>query len=185
VSEQLRRYVDETFLAEERRINQTIKGILGSAVALRNGPPPGIILELDAQSPKLVLPFDRPLYIPPEPLQMDEIELSYGDDSDGDHSALYSAVSVDKAALLWQIQRLLEDHGEVSLAQVTTVYPIKHGLAELIGYLSLAQERRANAVPIPHIGEPIRWQDSAGNTHKADFCRIVYRRSTEETDPNG
>jgi hypothetical protein len=185
VSEQLRRYVDETFLAEERRINQTIKGILGSAVTLRNDPPSGVILELDAQSPKLILPFDRPLYIAPESLRMDDVELSYGDDSGGDHSALYSTISVDKTVLLRQIQHLTEDHDEVSLAQVITVYPIKLGLAELIGYLSLAQDQRVNAALMPHIYEPIRWQDSAGYTHKADFCRIVYRRNTEEMSRNG
>jgi hypothetical protein len=38
VSEQLRRYVDEHFLEEERRINQIMKSILSSAIALRNAP---------------------------------------------------------------------------------------------------------------------------------------------------
>ncbi|MDR3600905.1 MAG: DUF3375 family protein [Desulfosporosinus sp.] len=40
LSQQLRRYVDENFLEEERRINQLVREIEGKAVAIRNTPPP-------------------------------------------------------------------------------------------------------------------------------------------------
>jgi hypothetical protein len=39
LSQQLRRYVDENFLEEERRINQIVREIEGKAVSVRNNPP--------------------------------------------------------------------------------------------------------------------------------------------------
>lgn len=179
VSEQLRRYVDETFLEEERRINRLMKGILSSAIALRTNPPAGVFSQLDAPSPKFTLPFDRPLFTPVPKIEMDEHDLSYGNDDEGDDHALYTHVSINKATLLKQIESLLQENDEVSLVQVIKAYPIKHGLAELIGYLSLVQDNPHSAI-LPSISEPILWQDSDGNTHKADFCRIVYRRNIKE-----
>ncbi|MDR3599269.1 MAG: DUF3375 family protein [Desulfosporosinus sp.] len=47
LSQQLRRYVDENFLEEERRINQLVREIEGKAVAIRNTPPPDWSMEID------------------------------------------------------------------------------------------------------------------------------------------
>lgn len=184
VSEQLRRYVDEHFLEEERRINQIMKSILGSAIALRNAPPAGVFSQIDALNPKLALPFDRPLFAPAAPIKMGGQDLAYGSDSEGDDHILYVHVSVDKTLLLRQIESMLQENDEVSLAQVIHSYPIKLGLAELIGYLSLVQDN-PDAVMLPQINEPILWRDADGNTHKADFCRIVYRRNMKEQTVGG
>lgn len=184
VSEQLRRYVDENFLEEERRINQIMKGILSSAMALRNEPPAGNISELDALSPKFTLPFDRPLFTPTAPIKMNEHDLIYGNGNERDDSTLYTHVSVDKTLLLHRIESMLQVHDEVSLLQVIHSYPMKLGLAELIGYLSLVQDN-PHAVMLPQINEPISWQDADGSTHKADFCRIIYRCNMKEQTLDG
>lgn len=176
VSEQLRRYVDENFLLEERRIHQIIKNIEAAAIALRHTVPQENFVCIDALCPKIELLLDRPLFTPPAPSKIAEPELTYGDVQESDDCALYTHLAVDKNALSRQIDSLLQDKREVSLAQVVEAYPIRLGLAELIGYLSLAQENEA-AMLQTEIEEPILWQDADGNMHKADFCRIVYRRS--------
>ena len=141
-------------------------------------------MQMDALSPKIVLPFDRPLFTPPAPSRMDEPELVYDSDQGGDDSALYTHISVDKELLSNQIDSLLQEKEEVSLAQVIEVYPIKLGLAELIGYLSIAQDN-PNAALQNQIPEPIFWNDADGNIHKADFCRIVYHCGTKEQAHDG
>jgi hypothetical protein len=184
VSEQLRRYVDETFLEEERRINSLMKDILSSAIALRTAPPAGVFSQLDALGPKLALPFDRPLFTPAPTMEMDGRDLTYGNADEGDDSALYTHVSINKTVLLNQIESLLQENDEVSLVQVIEAYPIKQGLAELIGYLSLVQDNPHSAI-LPSVSEPILWQDLDGSIHKADFHRIVYRRNIKEQPSDG
>ncbi|MHB8125424.1 MAG: DUF3375 domain-containing protein [Desulfitobacteriaceae bacterium] len=66
LSQQLRRYVDENFLEEERRINQIVREIEGKAVSVRNNPPKEWELEIDGVQPEIFLPLDRPLFLPPQ-----------------------------------------------------------------------------------------------------------------------
>lgn len=52
ISEQLRRYVDENFLEEERHISQIMKQIEASAIAICNQEKPqGVFMEMNNLSP--------------------------------------------------------------------------------------------------------------------------------------
>lgn len=177
ISEQLRRYVDENFLEEERRINKVIKNIEAVAIVLcTEAKPNGNFMEMDSIAPELSLPFDRPLFTPPAKVEFDEASnLEYGDRADSDDSALYSHISVDKDLLKSKIESLLEMQSEVTLAQVLEHFPISLGLAELLTYISIAQENPHNIIKTG-ITEPVFWTDSYGKVHRADFERIVYSR---------
>ncbi|MEG2843318.1 MAG: DUF3375 domain-containing protein, partial [Ruthenibacterium sp.] len=140
VSEQLRRYVDENFIQEERRINQIIKNIEAIGITLHDDVPQGAFMQMDALKPAIELPFDRPLFSPPLSNQIDTPNLTYGSETEADDCALYTHVSEDKTLLTQHIHTLLAQAQEVSLAQVVTAYPIQLGLAELLGYLSLSQK---------------------------------------------
>src|SRR5450432_4171538 len=65
LSEQLRRYLDDQAWLENRRIMQLIRGVEQLAIAVRDGPPADLLMELDEPAPSIDLTMDRPLYSPP------------------------------------------------------------------------------------------------------------------------
>lgn len=179
VSEQLRRYVDENFLQEERRINQIIKEIETAAVHIRNDIPRDMFMDMDGTNSEITLPFDRPLFSPPVPSKIEEPTLVYGDVQEDDGCALYTHISVDKKLIESQIDQILQTKPIVSLAQIIETYPLKMGLAELMAYLSLAYEKK-NTLLQTEIQEPIMWKEIDGTIYKANFCRVIYSRDIEE-----
>lgn len=184
LAEQLRRYVDEDFMEQERKINKMIKSIESSAIAISsNEKPQGVFVHINAISPEINLPFDRPLFSPPIHAKFSEITPQRGGSEDDD-SALYSHVSVDKKLLKNQILTVLEKQQEISLAQILKTYPIKMGLAELITYLVIAQSGDFNVVIQDDINEKIAWEDHGGNTHFANLGRIVYSKKENTEDGN-
>ena len=180
ISEQLRRYVDENFLEEERRINQIIKNIEAAAIGIADcEKPQGVFVRMDSLSPELSLPFDRPLFTPPVQAAFAEMKLEYGDSDAAADSALYSHISVDRALLNRQIDSLLEKETKITLAQVVEAYPIQFGLAELVAYLVIAQYKPGSAIQTD-VTEPIFWEDAHGIRHRADFGRITYSNSNDQ-----
>jgi hypothetical protein len=65
LSEQLRRYLDDKAWLDNRRIMQLIREIEHCALAVRDLPPPGSFIELDAPAPDIELTMERPLFSPP------------------------------------------------------------------------------------------------------------------------
>lgn len=65
LSEQLRRYLDEQALLENRRIMTLLRNIEEHALAVRGAEPIGAVMELEAPAPTIELPMERPLYEPP------------------------------------------------------------------------------------------------------------------------
>src|SRR6202040_2297363 len=81
LSQQLRRYVDDQALLENRRIMEVIREVEQNALAVRNQAPGGLFMELDESAPSLELTMDRPLFSPPfKPVLPDQAVI------DGDQS---------------------------------------------------------------------------------------------------
>ncbi len=174
LSQQLRRYVDENFLEEERRINQIVREIEGKAISIRNEQPQEWEMVIDGVAPELSFPLDRPLFTPP---RQPEIKDDAVDDGVEDVSAeaLFSQVYVDKEKLKDRINYLLQTQDKITLSQTIEHYPLDLGLSELVTYLVIASESQ-QATFYPEEVEAVSWIDETGKKKMAKLGRIVFRR---------
>jgi hypothetical protein len=138
LSEQLRRFLDDQVWLDNRRIFELLREIEGHTLAVRDKSErrdrPG--MEVDATSVDLRLPFERPLYSPQRQSVINSVEIAAGD-SAFDASVLYEQVHVDLDELSRSVRGGLLDHDQVALTDLVERRPLEHGLAELVGYLSL------------------------------------------------
>ena len=142
LSAQLRRYVDEDYLREERTIYRLIQQIEAQAVDLRGQGPAGEFMEMDDIRAGVSLPMERRLFAPPCRTRLDSPELSAGDGSGGDIAAIFEQVVIDRAKLRRNVEEMLKERPQVTLAEVLAVHPLKQGLSELLAYFVLASKSR-------------------------------------------
>jgi hypothetical protein len=179
LSQQLRRYVDETFLSEERRINQILREIEGKAISIRNTPPRKWNLDIDNLTPEINMPMDRPMFIPPrKPIITSDI-ITAGDEKTP-LDALYSQIYVDKDKLTGNIEYLLQFNEKIGLSRVIDLFPIEHGLHELLVYFVIASENK-NTVFYGGEYEEVSWDDNNGIHKTAKIPRLLFsRQNTNE-----
>ncbi|NCD09564.1 MAG: DUF3375 domain-containing protein [Negativicutes bacterium] len=174
LSEQLRRYVDENFLEEERRISQIIQEIEGKAVAVRNNIPKTWELVIDSVAPELSLPLDRPLFTPPQRPEIRDDVITAGDENISTEE-LFTQVYVDKGKLKDRIDFLLQAQGNISLSEIIEHYPLELGLSELITYMVIAGDKEQASFKADKQAE-VKWQDENGKQKIARFDEIIFQR---------
>jgi len=175
LSQQLRRYVDENFLEEERRINQIVREIEGKAVAIRNDPPREWEMSIDGLAPDISFPLDRPLFTPPRRPEIIDDAIGAGVE-DVPAEALFSQIYVNKERLKEQIDYLLQTQDGITLSRIVEHYPLELGLSELVTYLVIASES-PQAVFQPETMEEVSWTDETGKKRTAKMARIIFRRA--------
>lgn len=175
LSEQLRRFLDDQAWLENRRIMDILHSVENHALALREEFPPGDFMPLAETSATVELPLERPLYRPPLKPLIAEMALDEGD-ADVDTAALYAQVVVDRAELTRNIRQELQGRSQISLAEVVTRHPLRHGLAELVAYLQLAGEWPKTAVD-DEVQEQVSWQLETGVMRQATLPRIILLRN--------
>jgi hypothetical protein len=116
--------------------------------------------------------MDRPLYTPPFRIKFTEEQAADGDQSLA-ADALFEQVHVDKTRLMFQIRRALQTCHQISLADLVQEFPLEQGLAELVGYLSLAAEDDA-AVIEDGSKQEIWWTDAAGAQRRATMPLVIF-----------
>jgi len=140
LSQQLRRFLDDQALLENRRIMDILRGIEGHALAVRERAPTGTVAYIDEMKCDIELPMDRPLFRPPIRLAIVDSDLETGE-AEQEANALYSQVVVDRTSLATHIATTLEEVGTVTLRELTELQPLSRGLAELVTYLDLGSSR--------------------------------------------
>ena len=179
LSEQLRRYLDDQALGENRRIMGLIRGLEQSALAVRKQPPGKSWMDLDEPSPAINLALDRPLFSPAfKPKLAEQIVTEGGQDVPAD--ALFQQIYVDKARLAAAIRWALQTRHQVSLTELTEDFPLQHGLTELIAYLSLAAESD-KAVIDESSQQTVLWTDRSGTQRRATLPLVVFTRTVQST----
>ncbi len=138
LSEQLRRFLDDQVWLENRRVLDLTRRIEGHALALR-GARPDVGLEIDLPGVEIVLPFDRPLY-DVRPATVVDSRIEMGDATDLDTTALFEQTYVDSARLAKIVRSVVPARGTARLDDVLELYPVQDGLAEIVGYLALADD---------------------------------------------
>ncbi len=175
LSQQLRRFLDDQAWLENRRIMDILHSLEAHALAVRETPPGDGFMSLEETSATVELPMERPLYRPPVKPVIAETALEQGE-ADVDTAALYAQVVVDRAQLQQNIRRELRSRNQVTLTEVVAGHPLRHGLAELVGYLQLAADWPQTAVDEEQQDE-IQWQTESGTFRRASLPRIIFLKS--------
>lgn len=184
LSQQLRRFLDDRAFLENRRILDLLHAVEGKALALRDTPPAGTVIHLDAMAAQVELPLERPLFTPSAKPRLTPLELTE-DDEDVDTGRLFDQIVVDKTRLKAGLKRALRHAPQISLKELLTQEPLQQGLAELVAYLELAHgdaghQDGLRALVDETTEEPIRWQalNSQGEAveRQARLPRIIFSR---------
>jgi hypothetical protein len=136
LSDQLRRFLDDQVWLENRRVIDLLRAIETKALRVRHLGDPDVDMELDDSRVDIVLPMERPLFRRTSQVPLQNESLEHGDD-DFDSSAMMSQLYVDRELLTQRVLSSIGRQSQVSLNDVIASEPLTHGLAELIGYLSL------------------------------------------------
>jgi len=175
LSQQLRRFLDDKAWFENRRIMEILQGIEKKALDVRDRAPVGDFAEIDDLAPEVHLPMELPLHVPAPEVRIEDRVLLDGDDS-LDASALYRRDEVDREELDARLRRCLQDRGQTTLARVVEAHPLEKGLAELVTYLQLGEDRY-HAVALDDHPEPVSWSatdpDGAVRVRTARMPRVV------------
>lgn len=176
LSEQLRRFLDDQVWLENRRVMDILRCIEGRALAVRELPKPSLTMSLDTPSPEIRLPMERPLYTPAAGTTLQSADITDADD-EVDTTPLFQQVYVDPARLAGNVRSTLRGRDQVSLRDMVEGRPVEQGLAEVVGYLALAEEDIAVVVDEEH-EEQIEYVDTAGRPRTVIMPRVSYVRRT-------
>ncbi len=179
LSQQLRRFLDDRALLENRRIMEILHSIEAHALFMRLSPPRDTIASIEDMKCAVELPMDRRLYRPPVRIVLEDAQPQRGEAED-DASALYKLSIVDRAELFEHIAATLEEHGEVTLRELTELRPLSHGLAELITYLDLGSSR-FELDRLHFLKDTISWQRQTGDLEverQVTMQRILFKEKS-------
>lgn len=177
LSEQLRRFLDDRAWLENRRVFDLLRGIEAKSLRLRGLPLRDLAMDLDDTAVTVNLPLERPLHRPVAGVAVDSSQAAAGSD-DFDSSALVEQLYVDRDELVRQVRSALGPRQQVTLREVVDSNPLRHGLAELVAYLSLV-ESGVDVVFDEERRDEIGW--IAGELERlADVPRVSYARHAPE-----
>lgn len=178
LSEQLRRFLDDQVWLDNRRVFELLRQIEGHALALRDEPDtrtrPG--MTIDAVGVEVGLPFERPLYTPQQQAMINSAAVVAGE-ADFETTALFDQIYVDLAELDRAVRAGLLDQQQVGLTELIAEHPLAHGLAELVGYLSLTAPAY-EVVFDPERREQAGWSTTDAE-RIADIPAVSYVRAPE------
>lgn len=174
LSQQLRRYLDDQAILENRRILTLIRQIEQRALLIREAFPNGPTMEIDDPAPRVNVPFERPLFVPPFKPFLDDAPVLPGDE-DIPAGALFEQVYVDKNRLAQNVHRALQIRDQISLVEIIDEHPLEQGLAELVAYLSIAAEDRLSLIDDEH-AQTVVWTDATGVDRQATLPQVIFLR---------
>lgn len=178
LSQQLRRFLDDQAWLENRRIMDILHGIEAHALALRDAPPGGEIMDIADTAAEIELPMERPLHISALRAVIADQALESGD-AEIDATALYTQVVVDKVQLARHVRHALQERAQITLRELCEIQPLQNGLAELVAYLQLAGDTFKSVVD-EETSETIAWRgvgrNGAVQRKEARLPRVIFVR---------
>ncbi|NCB01531.1 MAG: DUF3375 domain-containing protein [Spirochaetia bacterium] len=177
LSRQLRRFLDDRVILENRRITELLDDIERKAFKVREDNLTGDWMETEGLRVHLSLPMEQPLYSPP-PVQELISMIEFEEEQEIDTSGLFNLINVDKERLYKNIEQALKEKGQIRLDQLLEEKPLEQGLAELITYLHIAEME-----PFASVSEEIKdytfWNGKGDIIRKALVPRVIFtQRST-------
>ena len=134
---QLRKYLDDKAALENKRIIEIIREIKILALQAKNDPPKlRDFLTVDGK-PVVDLIMERPVWDVPKNPEITVTDFVDGRGDSVDAGILYKQIFIDQEELKHASRNCLE-YIQVTLRQISEVYPIQKGLAEIITFLNIA-----------------------------------------------
>lgn len=135
---QLRRFIDDRVRVENKRILELVESIQKSALELKDaGITPKESFFIEGERGDIFIPFARTLYRVKEEKQLqkqlDETPIEL------DIESFQELFYIDEEELGEHIETLLQENSHITLGEVIEEFPVTKGVAEVVGYLSLAQ----------------------------------------------
>ena len=175
LSEQLRRFLDDQVWLENRRVFDLLRSIEAKALAVRDVREPAITMEMEDTGITVGLPMERPLHRRPVEVTLESADVAAGSE-EFDSTALVSQMYIDHARLAGSVWEALGPQDQVGLGRVLADAPLQQGLAELIGYLSLAEPGLAVVFDREH-REQVSWSPEDEEVERvADVPRVSFTR---------
>ena len=174
LSQQMRRLLDDKVFLENKRIMRLIRSVQSGAMGTREAPPSGVFMDVAAPSVDVALPFERPLYEPSRRVMVDD-DVVTADDADVDAGALFSQFHVDMERLKTNVDAVLADAEQATLAEITDAHPLQQGLAEIVAYYQLASDSEWARIQ-PEVTQQLSWQLPDGSIREATIDQIIFVR---------
>ncbi|GAB3986340.1 DUF3375 domain-containing protein [Spirosoma daeguense] len=138
----LRRLIETNFFREHKHVLQKIESVLELAIRVKSQPPKDRdLMHIDGK-PQLDFFLNRRLFRPPTVATIRSATVDVGE-QDADISAILADDDVSLEQLEMNVDQLLRHRPQVSLATVLTEFPPQKGLAEIVGYMTLATQSEA------------------------------------------
>lgn len=176
LSGQLRRFLDDRVVLENRRITEILDSIEKQAFKVKDHTLTMDWMEVEESKVTINLPMEQPLYSPPpvqELVSMIEIE----DEQDIDTSGLFNLVYVDRERLHRNIKQALENRGQIRLDELLEKNPLEQGLAELLTYLHIAEVEPFASVS-EDVKDYVKWSGTGDTFRKAWFPRVIFTQGS-------
>lgn len=174
LSKQMRRFLDTQAYLDNRRIAEIIHDIEATALDLRDDPPSGTITDITESRAEISLPMMRTMYLPTRDTHLDSDSVTTGD-ADFTTGDLFSQIAIDVRMLRRTVDRVLAERDQVTLADVVDYQPLELGLAELTGYLKVADDDPAAVIDDTR-RQRISWE-ADGVQRCADVPMVLFTRN--------
>ncbi|MCA9979848.1 MAG: DUF3375 domain-containing protein, partial [Anaerolineales bacterium] len=149
LAEQLRKLLDEQNLQEARRVRELAAEIKQMAAQLATAETlPREPFVTITGLPEIEMSLERPLWTPRPRVNFEQVlvEPAVADISTEQLETLYTQFFVDENLLREQIDALLEEQPQATLSDVLARYPLRKGLAELLGYFAIASRTQPQGI---------------------------------------
>lgn len=189
LSEQLRRFLDDKVWLENRRVLDLLRSIERTALAVRTVPAssaPTPFAEIDGVAPRLSLPMERPLYVPPPVDVLSAPGPDAGAADEVDATSLFDQTFVDLPRITATLREALRRHTQVDLASHLREHPPTLGLAEIVAHLALAEDDIDVVVDETH-HVTIPYTSHDGSQRRVNLAQVTFVRapSTTPTEQRG
>jgi hypothetical protein len=136
--EQLRKYIDDRAWLDNKRIFELCKKIEKKAIELKAAPPKEKnFIQIQGIKAQIKSPFENKLYeIKEEKKLKSQIEEKV---IEIDMQSFYHQFFIDEELLKRNIKKILKSQAQCTLEDILSEFEIKKGVAELVGYLSIAK----------------------------------------------
>jgi hypothetical protein len=172
--EQLRRFLDDRSWIENRRVLELCKQIQKSAIDVKdNMPIKKDFALMDDNHVKVDTVFEKSLYSIKQASsfkqELNEQKIDMNIDS------FYDIFFIDEQRLKRNVSEILLSKPQCSVKEIADKFAIKKGVAELIGYLSIAKNSE-NARVMENSFEEIQISDSEGDAKMVKLPKIIFFR---------
>ncbi len=175
--EQLRRFLDDRVWIENRRILELSKAIEKNAIEVKETTPTKRdFMLMKGDRVTLELPFSRSLYTIKQESEfkkeLQELDIEI------DLESFYHQFFIDEQELKRNIAHTLLHQPQCSIADIVKKFPLKKGVAELVGYISIAKNSQDTIINAK-LTEKILTSDEEGAQKLVQIPKILFVKGTQ------